>query len=891
MGANRPLMFVVAESDIEVLQHLEKNHTKKNKFFVYSTTLASTVPLSDLLLKKFNSCAIGSPSSTVDILDSILNKNFHQANNSFESYIFLDSDNYISDKQIVRKIKDILSRYQLDSSFAVSLICISHTVSVPPSLERLSEVVFFDLPDENALRATSDGLTKELELKVDKDFPENSTAPSEEVVINLKGLTKFEVEQAYLQSYFMHKKIELPFIRNFKKSAIAKTDLLSLLETEITFDSIGGLATLKKWIKKSAGGWTVEGRKFGLPLLKGLLMVGLPGCGKAQPLGATVFTPTGPRTMGEIQKGDVVCTPNGKRATVVETFPQGKVDVYLVYFEDGSSTECCGDHLWQVTLRDRRHQADKWIVPIKYLLDKVKSKEGVGNIYVETAIKVDFDSNPLPMDPYILGLLIGDGSFGNEADLKNPRHLDLCSADAEISEKAAKYFSEDSQGEYVAKKHGKYDHSIRRSKRSPKPNKYQDILKGLGLWGKTSVNKFIPIEYLYSSHKDRMKLLQGLMDTDGDISSNGMNPELATSSPRLAQDFKLLVESLGGLCTITSRIPHYKGKNGEKKPGARAYRCWIKANFNPFSLKRKENRIVGRTKYSKLHRIVERIEYVGKKEAKCIAIDDRYNLYLTDGYIVTHNSLICKAIGNEWGLPIIQFDPARVFSSRVGDSESNIRRVLQIVENISPCILFIDEIEKGLAGMHSSTFSDAGVTARVIGSFLIWLQECTKPVFTVATSNNIQYLPPELIQRFDETFFVNLPQFNERKDIFSIHLKKLNRNPDKFLPEQLAQHSEHFCGREIEQALKEAMYDAFNSGQELSTEIILAVLSKKTNLLTTMAEQLNYLLKWVGWDDEKQDGIRARFANPVEGETLVDVQSQIDKMLKDIEGLNPNEPK
>lgn len=530
MGANRPLMFVMAESDIEVLQHLEKNHTKKNKFFVYSTTLTTTIPLSDLLLKKFNSCANGMPSSTVEVLDGILNKNFHQANSSFESYIFLDSDNFINDKQVVRKIKDILSRYQLDSSFAVSLVCISHTVSVPPSLERLSEVVFFDLPDEKALRATSDGLTKELDLKVDKDHPENSTAPSEEVIINLKGLTKFEVEQAYLQSYFMHKKIELSFIRNFKKSAIAKTDLLSLLETEITFDNIGGLSTLKKWIKKSAGGWTVEGRKFGLPQLKGLLLVGLPGSGK---------------------------------------------------------------------------------------------------------------------------------------------------------------------------------------------------------------------------------------------------------------------------------------------------------------------------------------------------------------------TLISKAIGNEWGLPIIQFDPARVFSSRVGDSESNIRRVLQIVENISPCILFIDEIEKGFAGMHSSTFSDAGVTARVIGSFLIWLQECTKPVFTVATSNNIQYLPPELIQRFDETFFVNLPQFNERKDIFNIHLKKLNRNPDKFLPEQLAQHSEHFCGREIEQALKEAMYDAFNSGQELSTEIILAVLSKKTNLLTTMAEQLNYLLKWVGWDEEKQDGIRARFANPVEGETLVDVQSQIDKMLKDIEGLNP----
>lgn len=173
-----------------------------------------------------------------------------------------------------------MSRYQLDSGYTVTLVFISNTISVPPGLERLSEVVFFDLPDESVLRSISNGLIKDLELKVDSQDPSKSTAPSEEVVINLKGLTKFEVEQAYLQSYFIHKKIELPFIREFKKSAIAKTDLLSLLETDVTFDSIGGLSTLKKWIKKSSGSWTVEGRKFGLPPLKGLMLVGLPGSGK-----------------------------------------------------------------------------------------------------------------------------------------------------------------------------------------------------------------------------------------------------------------------------------------------------------------------------------------------------------------------------------------------------------------------------------------------------------------------------------------------------------------------------------------------------------------------------------------------------------------------------------
>jgi SpoVK/Ycf46/Vps4 family AAA+-type ATPase len=216
---------------------------------------------------------------------------------------------------------------------------------------------------------------------------------------------------------------------------------------------------------------------------------------------------------------------------------------------------------------------------------------------------------------------------------------------------------------------------------------------------------------------------------------------------------------------------------------------------------------------------------------------------------------------------------------------------------MSPCILSIDEIEKGLAGIQSSTFSDSGVTARVIGSFLIWMQECTKPVFTVATANNIQYLPPELISRFDETFFVNLPMASEREDIFKIHINKLGhsthhkkaRNPDNFNLKDLAEKSKDLSGREIEQVLKEAMYDAYHNKEELSTSIILNVLSKKTNLLTTMGEQLKYLLEWVGFDEARGDGIRARYASTPNSLDLNRVQSEIDSMIKETEKKKPFE--
>lgn len=518
LKANRPLLFLSAESDIEVLKYLER--VKKDDFFVYSTTLTNLIPLKELLNNRF--CVSPKSKTTQQVLDEILRLEFRDSNNRYQIFVFLESENYIHDKQNIRKIKDILSRYQLDENYTVNLLFISQTVSVPPALERLGEVVFSDLPDEKELKDTSDRLAGQLELKGDN-------APSDEVVSNLKGLTHFEVEQAYLQSWSMFKKVDLNFVRDFKKNAIAKTDLLALLETNLNFDSVGGMDILKEWVKKCSGGWSIEGQKFGLPFLKGLLLVGLPGCGK---------------------------------------------------------------------------------------------------------------------------------------------------------------------------------------------------------------------------------------------------------------------------------------------------------------------------------------------------------------------SLVCKAIGNQWGLPVIQFDPSRVFSSRVGDSEANIRRVLQIIENISPCVLMVDEIEKGFSGIQSSTFSDSGVTARVIGTFLIWMQECTKPVFTVATSNNIQYLPPELISRFDEVFFVNLPQFNERKEIFRIHLQRLNRDPNNFHLEQLANSSEFLSGREIEQVLRESMYDAFYQKKDLSDGFIKGCLKKKTSLIKTMGEQLKYLRDWVSWDDEKGDGLRARYAYYEDPEDRVRVTDEINKLIDDTEKGN-----
>jgi SpoVK/Ycf46/Vps4 family AAA+-type ATPase len=245
----------------------------------------------------------------------------------------------------------------------------------------------------------------------------------------------------------------------------------------------------------------------------------------------------------------------------------------------------------------------------------------------------------------------------------------------------------------------------------------------------------------------------------------------------------------------------------------------------------------------------------------------------------TGKSLICKSLANEYKIPLIKFDPSKLFSSRVGDSEANMHMALNLIETQAPCVLFIDEIEKAFAGIHSSTFSDAGTTARVIGVYLTWMQECKKSIFTVATSNMIQYLPPELISRFDETFFVNIPSEEERTMIFKIHLKRAlsNIKDEKYYfdidkdctPLALAINSKDLTGREIEQVVKESMYEAFNSKSgptKLNDIIITEVLKKKIPIIKTMDKVLEYLINWVGYDESKKDGIRARFASGGEKE-------------------------
>lgn len=209
-------------------------------------------------------------------------------------------------------------------------------------------------------------------------------------------------------------------------------------------------------------------------------------------------------------------------------------------------------------------------------------------------------------------------------------------------------------------------------------------------------------------------------------------------------------------------------------------------------------------------------------------------------------SLVAKAIANQWQLPLLRLDLGRLFSELVGSSEQNMRTALRLAESISPCLLWIDELEKGLAGVASSHISDAGTTARVFGSFLTWMQEKTAPVFVVATANDISILPPEALRkgRFDEIFFIDLPSLPERIEIFTIHIQRRGRDPQAFDLKQLAYLSEGFSGAEIENAVISALYDAFEAGRDLTQADLVEALRNTVPLSRTMEPQIKALRMW-----------------------------------------------
>lgn len=241
---------------------------------------------------------------------------------------------------------------------------------------------------------------------------------------------------------------------------------------------------------------------------------------------------------------------------------------------------------------------------------------------------------------------------------------------------------------------------------------------------------------------------------------------------------------------------------------------------------------------------------------------------LTMGIPGAGKGLSAKAVAHEWRMPLLRLDMSGVFGSLVGESEKNLKEALKIAEALSPAILWADEVEKAFSGVQSSGQTDSGTTSRVFGHMLTWMQEKTAPVFVYFTANDISSLPPELLRkgRVDELFFLDLPNQEDRKEIFEIHLEKRGRDPASFNLEQLAEAARGYVGAEIEQGVKEALVEAFydDRSKELHERHIIEVFDRMVPLVWTQKENLRKLFQFV----REGRAVRASGGDPVDYEKV-----------------------
>jgi hypothetical protein len=352
--------------------------------------------------------------------------------------------------------------------------------------------------------------------------------------------------------------------------------------------------------------------------------------GGAQPLSEVVLGPSGWKTMGSLTVGEVVIGGDGNPCTVTAVYPQGILPVVRVTFDDGATTLCSEDHLWKCKTVHQclRKTADWSVHSLAYIREWGGSepKKHMRAIIPECAVKQSFTS--VPLDPYLLGVLLGDGTFSCKAAC-------FVTPDEDITREVIKVLPEHTKLKIRQDRGTCIDYRIVRQKGTARGNAVITALRELGLMGKKGSGKFIPELYIHNSVEVRLALLQGLMDTDGSINELG-HCSYSTISPSIANGVAAIVRSLGGKARVKWRRYRKFGID-ELAPNKLAFINIRLPHAQKFRLRRKaERQVPGR---DTTHRILRKIEYVGEMECRCIKVDSPDNTYVTSDYIVTHNSL------------------------------------------------------------------------------------------------------------------------------------------------------------------------------------------------------------------------------------------------------------
>ena len=367
---------------------------------------------------------------------------------------------------------------------------------------------------------------------------------------------------------------------------------------------------------------------------------------KALRYGSKVWTKHGSKKIEDINVGDMVTHPFEGETKVVAVHDHENIDIYRVHFRDGDYVDCCEDHLWEVFKRypyDKIKNKEPVVKTTKSMIEDLRCYEGRQEYKWDVRLTkvVKFKKQQVPLDPYILGLLIGDGSFRNA--------ITFSTGDNELFQA-------------VKNKLGAYEIKLEIEKggcNTYRINSLQNKIRDCGLYKKKAKHKFIPDVYKYNTEETRVEILRGLMDTDGDCTidkrSKNSRCRFGTISKKLAYDVKEVVQSLGGLCSVTVQKGKYKGKLHV------SYRCEIRLGKNPFRLKRKAKKYSNR-KIGELKRTIVKIEKICKDDARCLTLEKNDGLFLTDNFVVTHNTgktVLADNFGlniSARGIPVLNLD-------------------------------------------------------------------------------------------------------------------------------------------------------------------------------------------------------------------------------------------
>jgi len=397
-----------------------------------------------------------------------------------------------------------------------------------------------------------------------------------------------------------------------------------------------------------------------------LVLAARPSMGKAQPLDARVRTLAGWKAMGELVVGDALASVDGRASIVTGVFPQGPKQVYRITFSDGRAAECCAEHLWKVACR---HWDAPRVVSTASLTRMLGQRRYRGRIWIERASGDFGHRDALPIDPWMLGALLGDGNLTRTASVR------FSTASVELRERVEQRVGVETS---LAAAGGCDDRVVRRDRgvegvRGTQPNPLLDALDALGLSGLPGDRTFVPRLYLEACKSARLDLLRGLLDTDGRIEASG-KVGFSTASRQLADDVAELVRSLGGWCSVSVEQTRCTGVAGMQVRGLPGYACRI-AHPEPrtlFLLSDKQLRAPSACKRQK-RLTLRSIEATRVAPCRCIAVSHPERLYVTDGDVVTHNTALALNIAEHVavgeGLPVV------VFSMEMGASQLALRMV------------------------------------------------------------------------------------------------------------------------------------------------------------------------------------------------------------------------